>query len=194
MRRRTWLLILAAVACAGPPQEEEPPPAEPQEAAVPSVNPLEQRLDELLAEVGRDFTSREKTVDLSNTISRVQEELTSIRAELHQVGVLAEEAHDANPATSRLIQQRLDALDGTAATLLERMAEAESDIGLAMGDSHDLREEIREVLQGLRSYRDAYRSALEIRRDSLRQELDLLEELLRMSSDQGEAAEGTGSP
>jgi chromosome segregation ATPase len=181
MRRWQWFwgLVPLVVCCTAP--EKRPSIASPVNGASPGTTPPNAGAvlaEEILKELGRNYTPREKSVTLSNDISVLRDGLTELEKNLEEVHRLASAALETNPGASLEIKAGLQEMQTGVRGLTQRMEQLERDVDTAMNDNLELREQIRSLVRSLHAYRDAYDESLHIRREALRRELKLLDELL----------------
>ena len=143
---------------------------------------VDQRMQQELSNIRRDFTSREMSVNMSNSLGLVQTDLEGLEAGLEEVRRTAAEALNDNPGASQQLHTQFDKLALSFEQVQGDVLKLVRDVDSVAQDNLELRREILSLIHSLQSYRDAYELALHTRRNALQQELDLLDRLLSETS------------
>ncbi len=141
---------------------------------------FEQRLEQLELKLTRTFTTREWGTKVVNSVSGMQADLRGMETTL---GELQQAFEQAEVLGNEDWQQTVTALSEQFRGFEDRLTKLEQDLNVNFEDIYQLRGEIRGVLVALDSYQTAYRAALEVRRDALLRELNVLDDVLKVQEE-----------
>lgn len=186
-----WSSVAVVCACQSDPEDRTSDPKTARDAS--SGESEEERPDELsdslFEMLSQDFTARELTLQLSNDHGLLKRQVLEMDVRLRQLGRDVKQALESDPETSNRVRDDLDSLALRMTALEASLEKYERDIDAVFADHESIRREFRSMLDSLVVYRDAHRESLAVRRQALREEIELLDRLLGDEAEQRGAGE-----